>query len=85
MTHMFEGWSPGLPSLLHVVLLGSQASPERGRNPLPEALKPLSWKGFQASTCWPFAPAGTLCHVGGAARFKSAQLLRDGNSTGRAR
>lgn len=43
MTHMFEGWSPGLPSLLHVVLLGSQALPERGRNPLPEALKPLSW------------------------------------------
>lgn len=46
---MIEGSASGLPSLLHVVLLGSQALPERGINPVPEALKPLSR-----------APAGSL-------------------------
>lgn len=39
---MIEGQSPGLPSLLHVALLGSQALPERRRNPFPEAPKPSS-------------------------------------------
>lgn len=39
--HSIEGWSPDLPPLLHLVLLGSQ---ERGgRNPLPETPKPFSW------------------------------------------
>lgn len=41
--HLIEGWSPDLPPLLHLALLGSQGWTclGGGRNPLPQTPKPL--------------------------------------------